>query len=257
MNLILLNREDLVDGVARLSSRVNDHINHTLRSKHGDIVRVGVIAGQKGLGQLAPVKEASDAKKKNCEWTVQLLPLSFRTIHDALAAQALPSNEDGNENEENPRNSRNDASRGQAERLPSTTNGDCSTEARYMFPKLTHPELDVWLRHPYHKHAGVGEDSKGTDGYVKSDLTCQHEECACASVWREGTWPGHPMAPSPPVYQSTPFIDVVTALPRPKVFDRMLQVSCTSNLKRYMIPFFPQHLAAMSIGRINVFAATR
>src|SRR5437667_12109655 len=58
MNLLLLGPEELrPDGSARLSGRRLVHAREVLRLTHGDTLRVGVLGGATGLGQVLQLDE--------------------------------------------------------------------------------------------------------------------------------------------------------------------------------------------------------
>ncbi|EZG44125.1 RNA methyltransferase [Gregarina niphandrodes] len=200
MNILAVLVEEIDDegGSFCPDATVQKHLLETLRSQEGDIVKVGVVRGQKGVGQL----HISGDK-----YRVQLLPLDqFSAPEDVF--RWLGEEGKLTEDAERAGNTEGRAADEEVETLPRCTLAKRlkltvrPRPDRYMFGALTGAQFDAWKTHPW-ELPGATEMN---------------------GVRRE----------------AVPLVDLFVALPRPRLFDKLLQ-----------------YMGSMSIGQVGMFVGTR
>ena len=190
MNILLVKQVDLSsEGVFIPNKEQQKHIYEVLRLEDKDIVKVGVINGQIGLGQLRILKDVNI--KAALIYEIQLLPLYFRNARNIWDFITQKSAEV-------------EFKRSIMSEKPALT----ANNSMLKFPALSERELNHWLSNPYEKLE------------ITADL--DNVFCSDDSVLIKKLCKTMPSCYSAEPAKVTP-AKLILAIPRPNVFVRMVK----------------------------------
>lgn len=131
MNLILINHDDVDEAGQHLTDkRVSQHLQYVIKSQEGDLLRVGIVNGQRGVAQVIEIK----SQGKETLFQLQLLPLQLHEVEDVYAKLS---------------------EKGDTQDATAGDETDSPTHKRrritHRFPPLTLKQRELWRIHPYAK----------------------------------------------------------------------------------------------------------